>query len=310
MATDWIRIRVDDDTPPVADAGSDVVVGQGTLVGFDGTGSSDDHVVSEWNWSFEGPDGPVFLAGPEPSFQFDQVGTYEVTLRVGDPSGNWGVDVVSVVVLDTTPPVPELVGAISVDMGQLFTLDASRSHDNVGIKTFEWTLFDEGRWKRFAGDRLQYAFDHPGSYTVDLNVTDEAGNRASQETVVTVRDSEPPVAVIFTDGEAHVGVPFVLDGTRSHDNVAISEGHWTLDLSDGPINISGLNTTFVFTEPGEYRLTLTVRDDGGNQDEWTVTVVVYASEPSVGRVSMSPFILLTAFLVIVIAGFVYLRRRG
>ena len=71
-------------------------------------------------------------------------------------------------------------------------------------------------------------------------------------------------------------VSFNADG--SSDNVGIVEYEW--DFGDGTPTVAedGPVTTHIYTEPGIYNVTLTVRDTGGNEDEHYVTVTVLPAE--------------------------------
>jgi len=108
--TSWsftVETTTTDTTPPIADAGPDQQVTQGDTVTFDGTGSSDDSgTISNYKWEFVYDGAPIMLYGVGPSFKFDNVGDYIVTLTVKDPSGNPGTDtmLVSVNATEDNPP--------------------------------------------------------------------------------------------------------------------------------------------------------------------------------------------------------------
>ena len=96
--------QVQDTTPPVANAGPDRTVNQGTTVTFDGTGSSDGDGIASYTWTFT-DGGSVSLTGPNPTHRFDHAGTYTVTLTVTDPSGNSNTDTVRITVAATSGDV-------------------------------------------------------------------------------------------------------------------------------------------------------------------------------------------------------------
>lgn len=95
--TDTLEVTVEDVTGPTADAGRDRTVGEYTEVTFDGSGSMDNvGIVSyEWDWS---SDGTYDATGATPTQKFFSAGTYTVSLRVTDASGNTDRDVVNVTV--------------------------------------------------------------------------------------------------------------------------------------------------------------------------------------------------------------------
>ncbi len=95
-AEDSVVFRVRDSTSPVAEAGVDVTVEEGTTVMLASTGSRDNVGVTGYLWTFEYEGETVELEGAEVRFEFGRPGTYRVTLTVEDGEGNMGVDRVTV----------------------------------------------------------------------------------------------------------------------------------------------------------------------------------------------------------------------
>jgi len=93
LATETWNFAIDT-TPPNVDAGEDQDVTQGETVTFDGSGSSDDSgTISNYTWVFNPePEIAVYLYNVNPSFKFEKVGNYLVTLFVKDPSNNSASD--------------------------------------------------------------------------------------------------------------------------------------------------------------------------------------------------------------------------
>jgi hypothetical protein len=91
----WETFTVVDETDPIADAGTDRAIEQGTVISLDGKGSSDNYGIIDddnYNWTFDYDGGPVFLTGSGPLFTFDIPGNYSITLTVTDSSGNSDTD--------------------------------------------------------------------------------------------------------------------------------------------------------------------------------------------------------------------------
>lgn len=84
-----------DTTSPKADAGSDQEVLQGDTVLFNGNGSSDDRgIIANYTWTFTYNGNAIELYNITPSFLFEKVGNYEVTLSVKDPANNLATDTI------------------------------------------------------------------------------------------------------------------------------------------------------------------------------------------------------------------------
>lgn len=94
--TDTVTIRVS--SPPVADAGSPIVVTVGATVTFDGSGSSGDVDIENYTWTFSYDGSTQTLYGVAPSFTFEVAGNYTVTLTVEDAAGLTDTDTVLVTV--------------------------------------------------------------------------------------------------------------------------------------------------------------------------------------------------------------------
>lgn len=89
---------------PVADAGDDQTVMEGTYVVLNGSGSTDDVGIVNYTWTFEYGELPRVLTGQvNDSFRFAIPGTYNVTLNVTDEEGQYDTDVVVITV--TAKPV-------------------------------------------------------------------------------------------------------------------------------------------------------------------------------------------------------------
>lgn len=95
---DQFTLTVRDTEPPVADAGEDVKVDQGTLVTLDGTGSTDNVAITGFNWMFAEGSAIKSIVGAEPSYRFDVAGEFELELQAYDAAGNIGLDWVIVTV--------------------------------------------------------------------------------------------------------------------------------------------------------------------------------------------------------------------
>jgi len=80
-----------DETSPIANAGLDQEVEEGSMVTFDGSGSSDTILLYNLTWTFV--DGTMkTLYGVNPTYMFSTSGDYQVNLVVTDAAGNSNTD--------------------------------------------------------------------------------------------------------------------------------------------------------------------------------------------------------------------------
>lgn len=92
-----------DSANPVANAGADQTVDAGVIVAFDGSGSTDNHGIVTYTWTFTEAGQTRTLTGESPTHAFNTSGTYVVTLRVTDESGNFAEDTVTITVQAAGP---------------------------------------------------------------------------------------------------------------------------------------------------------------------------------------------------------------
>lgn len=84
---------------PVANAGPDTTIELGTAFTFDGSGSTDDKAINQFQWSIEYDPNTFFFQGERPTFVFDKTGTFDVTLTVTDTVGNESADTMRITVI-------------------------------------------------------------------------------------------------------------------------------------------------------------------------------------------------------------------
>ncbi len=184
--------------PPVADAGPDQTLectgGEQATAALDGSGSTDcdstpgtnDEIASfEWSES-----GTPLASGERVTASF-HLGVHDVTLTVTDRAGTTATDGVVISVQDTTPPVITCPAPITIEcqgnLQAMVTLppatatDVCQSSGLVIANTFT---------PNGANASASYPL---GTTTVTFTATDAAGNDASCQTTITVRDTIPPV---------------------------------------------------------------------------------------------------------------------
>ena len=272
--TDTMNVTVNDIMKPVAVAGPDQVIGEGTLVTFDGSGSEDNIGIVNYTWTFNDGTGDIELYGVASSHTFNLLGVYTVTLNVVDAAGLRDADTLNVSVQDVTTPISVAGDDQTVDEGEPVTFDGSGSTDNVGIINYTWTFNDGSDDITLYGVAPSHTFSVPGVYTVTLNVTDAVGLWDSASMTVTVRDITSPVAHAGPDQTVDEDTIVTFDGTASVDNVGIVNYTWTFNDGSGDIILYGAAPSHTFSHPGAYPVTLNVTDAVGLWSIGVMTVTV------------------------------------
>ncbi|MCK5415759.1 MAG: PKD domain-containing protein, partial [Thermoplasmata archaeon] len=280
---DQLVVTVLDITPPVAEAGENMVIDQHTTVTFNSPLSSDNVAIVEFNWTFEYDGEEQVLSGTGPEFTFDLPGVYNVTLRVSDAAGHTASDTLIITVVDITPPVAVAGEDVLMEVDGTLTFNGTGSTDDVAIASITWTFEYEGRTQTLTGATPEFTFHQVGEYAVALVVADDAGNTGYDTITVSVVDLMDPVAVAGDDVTVDQGQTVDFDGSHSSDNVGIVRYTWTFTYEDAEKSISDPIMSFEFSVPGVYAMTLSVEDMGGNVDTDTMVVTVLDIEPPIAN---------------------------
>ncbi len=272
--TDTLIVSVVDRSSPVADAGDDRTIDQGTVLELDGSGSTDNVGIYLAAWTFEYEGEPVELIGLKTQFLFESAGAYHVYLNVSDAAGNWDVDGFWLTVNDIEEPVARTGGIITIEQHGQASFDGSASTDNVGVVSWNWSFEVGGETIVLDGESRSYTFDEAGTFLVHLTVADEAGNTDMAVLEVIVIDITNPVAVAGDDLIVDQQEEFVLDGSGSSDNVGIVRWLWTVTHGDYETQYNGKVNSLTREDVGVYTVSLMVFDEAGNTDTSEMSVTV------------------------------------
>lgn len=258
QAVDTVDVNLTwDNVDPVADAGPDQTVVQGTRVTLDGSGSFDpdggDNPALTYTWVQTS--GPTDVTG---TWTQDATGKYVsftapalapddddkdyvFQLRVEDGSNGFSLDsiVVTVTALDpgNEPPVADAGQVQTVTEGTEVTLDGTGSDDPDGmIVSYLWrkTEGNDVYLNNKASSIAGFTVDDVGAggetFTFELTVTDDGLKSSADTVVVNIIDDDaadpnhPPTAVADVQaGESVVDegdTNVTLDGSGSYDNDA------------------------------------------------------------------------------------------
>lgn len=268
------------------------VVADGEQVNFSGLSSSSPIGVSQYSWSFG-------TSTAETSSTFSS-GSTLVTLTVTDTFGDISGANVTIMADGMNPvaAVNVIVKAGISDDGEAYNTSTSNVDEDYNVVVFNASesddadsmisdyVWDFGDGNTDTGDVVSHIFVDPGDFSVQLTVTDAAGNSGSNTTIITVNDIEPPRAAFnwsYTNdtggnvaGAAVEGLPTHFNGGGTDDN---SDGPLTYiwDFGDGT-NGTGVtvNHTFDETLDKAFNVILEVIDASGNKDQ-----ISYGISPAV-----------------------------
>ena len=259
------------------------VVADGEQVNFSGLSSSSPIGVSQYSWSFG-------TSTAEPSSTFLS-GLTLVTLTVTDTFGDISEANVTIMA-DGNNPVPAVNVIVKVgvsDDGEAYNTSISNVDEDYSVVVFNASESDDadsmisdyawdfGDGNTDTGDVVSHIFADPGEFSIQLTVTDAAGNSGSSTTIITVNDIELPRAAFnwsYTNdtggnvaGAAVEGLPTHFNAGGTDDN---SDGPLTYiwDFGDGT-NGTGVTVDHTFNETRDeaFNVILEVTDASGNKDQ-------------------------------------------
>jgi hypothetical protein len=282
---------------PVADAGPDQKVNEGTVVKLNGTNSSDpDDGIASYLWAQTGGP-PVTLSdatAANPTFIAPSVGSggesLGFTLMVADGTGLQSHDSCIINVCNINQPPTANAGAdLNVAEWAPVTLDGSLSNDSDdGIVSYLWEQIAGPTVKVDDTTKPQLHFTAPdvgvegSSLTFRLTVADSCGLKASDTCVVNITwVNMAPTAVTGGNQSVIEKTTVTLCGASSCDiDDGIASYRWT-QTSGPPVTLSdptAIEPTFTAPDVGSTGASLgflmTVTDHGGLQATGTCTVDV------------------------------------
>jgi PKD repeat protein len=172
--------------------------------------------------------------------------------------------------LDKTVPSANAGIDQTVNEDVMTTFDASTSMDENGITGYTWTFIDV-ILQTLTGPNPTYTFATPGTYSITLEVTDPAGNSATDVVIITALDITPPMANAGQDQTIYVEDIASFDASASNDNIAIVSYEW--DFGDETAG-TGRIAIHSYSKEGEYTVTLTMKDAAGNIAHHSIVVEV------------------------------------
>ena len=176
-------------------------------------------------------------------------------------------------------PLANAGGPYEGSVYRLITFDASESSDPDGTITgYRWDFDNDGTYDTdwLTISTTTHTYSTAGTYTVKLQVKDDAEATATNTTTATINEQPaetfPPIA---TASGPYTGLTYQnisFDGSSSYDiDGTITSYIW--DFGDGMTG-NGINPIHIYNTSGLYNITLTVTDNDGltNSDKTTAMI--------------------------------------
>ncbi len=249
----------------------------GVRIEYDGSDSIDSNGLPDgliqYRWdigSDNGVNDPPDAVGQTLSLQYDDPGTFSVTLTVVEGGTNRSGQATVTTTILNRPPVAEFT--VAPDAGPaplLVTLDASDSFDPEGDTPLNYTWDFDYDGQNFAPDlgptaqpQIERSFAE-GSWTVALRVTDSMGNNSTLVTHTIDSGNRAPQAVFeATPSSGTAPLTVVFDATDSSDPDGDTLSY-SWNFGDESDSATGETVIHTYQTTGLFQATLEVDDGNG-----------------------------------------------
>ena len=221
---------------------------------FASTSTNGSAEVNAWLWNFGQPSSGMGNTSvlPSPMRNYNELGTFNVSLLVTDMNGCSDEVTVPVTILES-PIAQFTAGAICAGSPIPFTNTSSVTAP-LFIQDYLWNFGDNTYSPMPLPNKT---FNTIGFHTIGLTVT--ASNGCTDLVQVQQFTHAYPVPN-FTNGPACVGTWTTLTNTSTVETGTVASSSWEINLTN---NLTGSPTAFVFTNPGPNNIKLTTTSDFG-----------------------------------------------
>ena len=245
------------------------------VVTFDATATTNGGTACGSNctyaWSFgDGTTG----SGQITTHQFRTIGNFSVALTVTDLRGSTARVTKLIAVAPGTPPtVPDFIitpkpAPTNVDI--FFDASAATAATGRTIVSYSWEFGDGAGG---SGPIVSHKYAGPGTYSVTLTVTDDAGTQTKKTVPLDVGTAaaEPSAAFTVTKNALTVTV----NASTSKPGTGASIVNYRFDYGDGNFeNVTSPIQSHTYAGPGTFVILLEITDSNGKKASTTQSVTV------------------------------------
>jgi PKD repeat protein len=197
------------------------------------------------------------------------IGNYSFRAQIIDKNSGASNFIESETFLEILNRPPNAVISVSENKANedeeiLFDSANSSDPEDFVISSVHWDFGDGGESTAF---KVHHSYPRSGAYNITLTVMDKNFATTTAHLTITIQNVQPVADFKVTTGTAtvKVGQSIIFDGSNSFDTDSDKMNltyHW--DFDDGNTS-DQVNTTHIYTKPGTYIITFTVKDDDGSK---------------------------------------------
>ncbi|MCF7875899.1 PKD domain-containing protein, partial [Candidatus Bipolaricaulota bacterium] len=154
---------------------------------------------------------------------------------------------------------------------QAVMFNSASSDPDGTIDDYSWTFDDDST---SSSKNPTHTYTEPGTYEVELTVTDNNGATDSTTRQVKVENRQPTAKFTYSPEQPKLGQQITFNAATSSDpDGKIETYKWDL-TGDGETNKTGSEVTYTYKEEGTYEVKLTVTDDYGDNSSTNQEITV------------------------------------
>ena len=248
----------------------------GESIQFDASGSKDpDGRIVLYEWDFDSDKTfEIGSANPIVKHEYYEPSQYKISLRVRDDDGATDEVTKTVVVREYQSPRAWFV-FLPTEPSILDEVQFSdRSSDPDGkVEGWQWEF---GDGKTSTKQDATHRYEEKGAFNVKLTVTDNDGLTDTVTRSLTVVNLVPEGVFAFSPKEPYASQPVVFDASGSKDpdgQIVLYEWDWNSDKMFEIRSVKPI-VEHKYIHPGQYEVTLRVKDNDGFTNEVTETVII------------------------------------
>ncbi|MEM2583532.1 MAG: PKD domain-containing protein [Candidatus Thermoplasmatota archaeon] len=229
--------------------------------------NGEDDIIS-WLWDF----GDASKSNERnPTHKYTAPGNYTITLKVKDKSNESSIFSINISIKNI-PPYADF-SFKNAKSYEIIEFNASNSYDLDGyIVNYTWSFGDGS----IAYENISYhKYIKPGIYKVKLVVVDNNGSKKELEKEIEIANREPSADFVFSPEKANPGEEISFTDLSTDMDGEIISYIWK--FGDGNVSYEK-NPSHAYEKPGEYEVTLIVKDDNGASSIITKTITVKKKE--------------------------------
>ena len=234
-------------------------------------------------WDFQN-DGTPDSSEQNPTFTFEQAGTFTVRLTASGPGGSSTAEATISVANPVAPPQANFTPSQTSGDRPLTVVFTNTSQGDA--LSFSWDFNGDGTVDS-TDPNPSFTFDSAGTFTVRLTASNSAGTSQAEQVIQVTEPVviDPPVAAFIAQpdaGTAPLTVTFINQSTGDGNTYA-----WDFN-NDGMTDSTDISPTSQFTAPGVYTIVLRATNAAGTATATQTVTVEAAPELPVPSFTANP----------------------